>query len=324
MIYIALPDEKRYSLPFYLAMEEYIAREFPVQDYFFMWQVKPTVIFGRNQLLENEVDVAFCKEHGIEFYRRKSGGGCVYADEGNIMLSYITPDTNVNFTFNRYMLMVEHALQNIGIVARTTGRNDIVIDGKKVSGNAFYRLPKCSIVHGTMLYDTDVDSMMNATTPSAAKLKSKGVESVRQRVTTVKEYTSLSIEEFKKFLRDSLCDDTLVLGADDIKAIEEITKEYYSHEFIYGNNPACTISNTKRIDGVGEFKFDIEVKENVIRKANLSGDFFIIGDVDTMLLTRLKGVQYTREAIEDVVSTVDCSNLIMNLKKEQLINLFFN
>lgn len=324
MIYIALPCEKRYSLPFYLAMEEYIAREFPVQDYFFMWQVKPTVIFGRNQLLENEVDVAFCKEHGIEFYRRKSGGGCVYADEGNIMLSYITPDTNVNFTFNRYMLMVEHALQKIGIVARTTGRNDIVIDGKKVSGNAFYRLPKCSIVHGTMLYDTDVDSMMNATTPSAAKLKSKGVESVRQRVTTVKEYTSLSIEEFKKFLRDSLCDDTLVLGADDIKAIEEISKEYYSHEFIYGNNPACTISNTKRIDGVGEFKFDIEVKENVIRKANLSGDFFIIGDVDTMLLTRLKGVQYTREAIEDVVSTVDCSNLIMNLKKEQLINLFFN
>ena len=324
MIYIALPCEKRYSLPFYLAMEEYIAREFPVQDYFFMWQVGPTVIFGRNQLLENEVDVAFCKEHGIEFYRRKSGGGCVYADEGNIMLSYITPDTNVNFTFNRYMLMVEHALQKIGIVARTTGRNDIVIDGKKVSGNAFYRLPKCSIVHGTMLYDTDVDSMMNATTPSAAKLKSKGVESVRQRVTTVKEYTSLSIEEFKKFLRDSLCDDTLVLGADDIKAIEEISKEYYSHEFIYGNNPACTISNTKRIDGVGEFKFDIEVKENVIRKANLSGDFFIIGDVDTMLLTRLKGVQYTREAIEDVVSTVDCSNLIMNLKKEQLINLFFN
>ena len=324
MIYIALPCEKRYSLPFYLAMEEYIAREFPVQDYFFMWQVKPTVIFGRNQLLENEVDVAFCKNNGIEFYRRKSGGGCVYADEGNIMLSYITPDTNVNFTFNRYMLMVEHALQNIGIVARTTGRNDIVIDGKKVSGNAFYRLPKCSIVHGTMLYDTDVDSMMNATTPSAAKLKSKGVESVRQRVTTVKEYTSLSIEEFKKFLRDSLCDDTLVLGADDIKAIEEISKEYYSHEFIYGNNPACTISNTKRIDGVGEFKFDIEVKDNVIRKANMSGDFFIIGDVDAMLLTKLKGVQYTREAIEKVVSAVDCGNLIMNLKKEQLINLFFN
>ncbi len=323
MIYIALPDEKRYSLPFYLAMEEYIAREFPVQDYFFMWQVGPTVIFGRNQLLENEVDVAFCKNNGVEFYRRKSGGGCVYADEGNIMLSYITPDTNVNFTFNRYMLMVEHALQNIGIVARTTGRNDIVIDSKKVSGNAFYRLPKCSIVHGTMLYDTDVDLMVKATTPSLAKLKSKGVESVRQRVTTIKEYVSLSIEDFKKSLRDLLCDETLVLGYDDIKAIEEISKEYYSDEFIYGNNPACTISNIKRIDGVGEFKLDLEVKENVIRRANLSGDFFIIGDVDSMFLNRLKGVHYTREAIENVVSTVDCESLIMNLEKEQLINLFF-
>ena len=324
MIYVALPNDNRYSLPFYLAMEEYIAREFPVQDYFFMWQVKPTVIFGRNQLLENEVDVAYCKENGIEFYRRKSGGGCVYADEGNIMLSYITPDTNVNFTFNRYMLMVEHALHKLGITARTTGRNDIVIDGKKVSGNAFYRLPKCSIVHGTMLYDTDVDSMMNATTPSAAKLKSKGVESVRQRVTTVKEYTSLSIEDFKKSLRESLCDETIVLGCNDIKVIEDLAKEYYSHEFIYGNNPACTVSNVKRYDGVGEFKLDLEVKENVIRRSNLSGDFFIIGDVDTMLLSRLKGVPYTREAVENAVSAMDCSNAVMNLSNEQFINLFFN
>ena len=324
MVYVALPDEKRYSLPFYLAMEEYIAREFPVQDYFFMWQVKPTVIFGRNQLLENEVDVAFCKDNGIEFYRRKSGGGCVYADEGNIMLSYITPDTNVNFTFNRYMLMVEHALHKLGVDARTTGRNDIVIDGRKVSGNAFYRLPKCSIVHGTMLYDTDVDSMVNATTPSAAKLKSKGVGSVRQRVTTVKEHISISIEDFKKSLRESLCDDTLVLGADEMKAIEEISKEYYSHEFIYGNNPACTFTNVKRFDGVGEFKLDLEVKDNVIRKANLSGDFFITGDIDGMLLSKLNGLPYTREAVAELLAGVECGELVMNLEKEQLINLFFD
>ena len=324
MIYIALPDEKRYSLPFYLAMEEYVAREFPVQDYFFMWQVKPTVIFGRNQLLENEVDVAFCKENGIEFYRRKSGGGCVYADEGNVMLSYITPDTIVNFTFNRYMLMVEHALQKIGITARTTGRNDIVIDGRKVSGNAFYRLPKCSIVHGTMLYDTDVDTMVNATTPSAAKLKSKGVESVRQRVTTVKEHISISIEDFKKSLRESLCDGTIVLGGDDIKAIEELSKEYYSNEFIYGNNPACTFSNVMRFDGVGEFKLDMEIRENIIRRANLSGDFFITGDIDGALLSKLRGVPYTRSAVEGLLATVECGDLVMNLKKEQLINLFFN
>ena len=149
MIYITFQKSKEYNLPFYLAMEEYVARELPAQDYFFMWQVEPTVIFGRNQLVDNEVDTDYCRANNIQFYRRKSGGGCVYADKSNIMLSYITPSTNVNFTFNRYMLMVEHALQKLGVDARTTGRNDILVDGKKVSGNAFYHLPQRSIVHGT-------------------------------------------------------------------------------------------------------------------------------------------------------------------------------
>ena len=324
MKYVALSNERRYSLPFYLAMEEYVAREFPVQDYFFMWQVAPTVIFGRNQLLEKEVDVEFCKNNGIEFYRRKSGGGCVYADEGNIMLSYITPETNVNFTFNRYMLMVEHALQHLGIDARTTGRNDILIDGRKVSGNAFYHLPKCSIVHGTMLYDTDVNSMANATTPSASKLKSKGVESVRQRVTTIKEHISITLDDFKKSLRESLCNDTVVLNDNDVMAIEELSREYYSPEFIYGNNPACTYSSTARYEGVGELRLLLEIKENIIRRANLSGDFFIIGDIDDVLLSKLKNVPYTRAAVEEAVAGIDFGALIMNLNKEQLINLFFN
>ena len=127
MVYVELPDEKNRRLPFYLAMEEYIAREFPAQDYFFIWQVEPTVIFGRNQLVDSEVDVAFCRANNIQFYRRKSGGGCVFADRSNLMLSYITPTTNVNFTFNRYMLMVEHALQRLGV------DDDMPISQKSIS-----------------------------------------------------------------------------------------------------------------------------------------------------------------------------------------------
>ena len=324
MTFVQLPDERVYRLPFYLAMEEYIAQSFPPQDYFFMWQVPPTVIFGRNQLIDNEVNVGFCKSKGIEFYRRKSGGGCVYADEGNIMLSYITPDTNVNFTFNRYMTMVEHALQKLGVDARTTGRNDILIGDKKVSGNAFYHLPDRSIVHGTMLYDTNIAYMSGATTPSASKLESKGVQSVRQYVTTVKEHVSITMDEFKEHLRYALCDGTITLTQKDIDAIEEISKEYYTAEFIYGNNPACTLSNRKRIDGVGEFVVDLLVKENIIRKINLSGDFFIVGDIDTMLLSKLKNVAYSRDAVEKALKEVVCENVIMNLKREQLINLIFD
>ena len=324
MTFVQLPDERVYRLPFYLAMEEYIAQSFPPQDYFFMWQVPPTVIFGRNQLIDNEVNVGFCKSKGIEFYRRKSGGGCVYADEGNIMLSYITPDTNVNFTFNRYMTMVEHALQKLGVDARTTGRNDILIGDKKVSGNAFYHLPDRSIVHGTMLYDTNIAYMSGATTPSASKLESKGVQSVRQYVTTLREHITLTIAELKDFLRTSLCKDTIILTQDDVDAIENISKEYYTDEFIYGKNPACTLSRKKRIEGVGEFVADFVVKDNIIRKANLSGDFFLVGDVDAMLLSRLKNVAYSRDAVEKALKEVVCENVIMNLKREQLINLIFD
>ena len=325
MVYVTLPTEKQYRrLPFYLAMEEFVARELPAQDYFFIWQVEPTVIFGRNQLVDTEVDVEFCRAHDIQFYRRKSGGGCVFADRSNLMLSYITPTTNVNFTFNRYMLMVEDALQRLGVDARTSGRNDILVGGKKVSGNAFYHIPGRSIVHGTMLYDTDIDNMLQATTPSLSKLKSKGVESVRQHITTLNKYLEISIEEFKQYLRNSLCDEEITLSLTDVEAIEKIALEYNTPEFIYGNNPAYTTVVRTRIEGVGEFEARIEVKDSVIKKVNLLGDYFVTGDIDSSLLNKLRGVEYTPCAVSAAVASLDVEGCIHNLKKEQLIKILFN
>ena len=106
MKYVALPDNRVRRLSFYLAMEEYVARNTDELDCFFMWQVKPSVIFGRNQVIENEVNLPYCREHDILVFRRKSGGGCVYADENNLMLSFITKQENVGFAFNRYISMV--------------------------------------------------------------------------------------------------------------------------------------------------------------------------------------------------------------------------
>lgn len=324
MIYVALPIEESRPLPFYLAMEEYVARACPARDYFFMWQVEPTVIFGRNQLIDSEVNVEYCKDNNIAFYRRKSGGGCVYADRGNIMLSYITPDTNVNFTFNRYMLMVEHALQSLGVDARTTGRNDILIDGKKVSGNAFYHLPCRSIVHGTMLYDTDVDNMLRATTPSAIKLKSKGVESVRQHITTLNKYITLTIEDFKHHLRTMLCDSEVMLTPADICEIEHIAGEYEREEFLYGCNPAYSTIVRKRIEGVGEFEARMDIKDSIIKKVSLSGDFFITGDIDSIILDKLRGTEYTPVAVTAALAECNTGDAIHNLKTEQFIKLLFN
>lgn len=321
MIYVSLPNDEQRKLPFYLAVEEYVARELPAGDYFFMWQVQPTVIFGRNQLIEAEVDIDYCRANGIATYRRKSGGGCVYADLDNIMFSYITPDSNVNFTFNRYMLMVEHVLQKLGLDARTTGRNDILIDGKKVSGNAFYHLPNRSIVHGTMLYNTDLEKMVRSTTPSDEKLKSKGVESVRQHVTTLNRYLTISIEEFKEFVRKNLCDSEIRLDEDAVRQIEKIESEYLTEEFIYGRNPAYTLVRSARIEGVGEFELRLEIKKGVIRKVNMLGDFFLVGDLDGGLLAHLQGVPFEKKAVEEALSDVEPSNIIMNMTKEQLIEL---
>ena len=233
MKYIALPTNENRQLSFYLAMEEYVARHLQEPDCFFMWQVAPTVIFGRNQVVENEVNLEYCREHDIRVVRRKSGGGCVYADMDNLMLSMVTDGDNVGFTFNRFVTMIQLALHKIGVSATSTTHNDIMIGDRKVCGTAFYQLPGRSIVHSTMLYDTNMQHMLNAITPSAEKLEKKGIQSVRQRITLLKDHTPLSLDEIKQKIRDTLCDGELVLTEEQVAGIEAIEQTYLKQDFIH-------------------------------------------------------------------------------------------
>lgn len=233
MKYVALPFQEPRRLSFYLAMEEFVARHTDEPDAFFMWQVEPSVIFGRNQVLENEVNVAYCREHGISLYRRKSGGGCVYADMDNLMLSFVTSEENVNFAFNRFVNMVLLVLRKLGIAATGTSHNDIMIGDRKVCGTACYHLEGRSIVHSTMLFDTNMDHMLNAITPSREKLEKKGIESVRQRITLLKDYTTLdSVEALKALIRETLCEGERMLTASEVAGIEAIEATYLKEEFI--------------------------------------------------------------------------------------------
>ncbi len=233
MKYVALPFQEPRRLSFYLAMEEFVARHTDEPDAFFMWQVEPSVIFGRNQVLENEVNVAYCREHGISLYRRKSGGGCVYADMDNLMLSFVTSEENVNFAFNRFVNMVLLVLRKLGIAATGTSHNDIMIGDRKVCGTACYHLEGRSIVHSTMLFDTNMDHMLNAITPSREKLEKKGIESVRQRITLLKDYTTLdSVEALKALIRETLCEGERMLTASEVASVEAIEATYLKEEFI--------------------------------------------------------------------------------------------
>ena len=205
MKYVVLPDERIHPLSFYLTMEDYLAQNMEDDDLLMLWQVEPSVIYGRNQVVENEVNLDYCREHGIRVYQRKSGGGCVYADQDNLMLSYVTREENVGFAFNRFVTMVLLVLRKMGIEATGTTNNDIMIGDRKLCGTACRKMPRGCIVHSTMLYDTNMEHMLNAITPGPEKLEKKGIQSVRQRITLLKDYTSLSLDEVKTLIRETLC-----------------------------------------------------------------------------------------------------------------------
>lgn len=172
-------------LAWYLEQEIRLAQDVK-EELLFCWRVKPTVIYGRHQSSEAEVNIAYCREQGIEVVQRKSGGGCVYADEGNLMVSLISPDTHSEQVFGRFITQLAAVLRQLGLPAVTTAHNDILVSGRKVSGSACYALPKATIVHGTLLYDVNLDMLEQALTPSETKLSKHAVQSVRQRVMNIR------------------------------------------------------------------------------------------------------------------------------------------
>lgn len=167
----------------------------------FTWVVAPTVIFGRHQLREQEVNEAYCAKHGIRVVQRQSGGGCVYADEGNVMVSYISPSTHSQEVFEAFLAMLSGAFRQLGYDAVTTEHNDILVNGRKVSGTACYTTPTGTVVHASILYDVNLEALEQAITPTAEKLAKHAVQSVRQRVANLRSIKDLgSTQDFRQML----------------------------------------------------------------------------------------------------------------------------
>ena len=325
MKYILLPKpDTIHQLPFYFAVEEYVARHYTDDDYFMGWRVNPTVMLGRNQLIDNEVNTDYCKEHKIDIFRRKSGGGCIYADKGCIQFSYISRAVNANEAFAAYMQRMADLLKGLKIDAQLSGRNDILINGTKVSGCAFYQLSNRSVLHNSLLFDTQLDHLSNALTPAKEKLQSKGVASVRQRVTNVATYTQLDILAFMDYVRQEMCGtEVLKLTEEDMKEVAEIEKELSSDDFVYGKNPKYSLVRKHRFEGVGTLEAHIELKNNIIGSINMVGDYFLLGDIDHDFLSLLKGCEFTREAVEERLEDIDLSTIIRGLKQRQFLRLLF-
>ncbi len=293
MIFVKLDIEKRID-PFYFALEKVMLDKLSTlnDDICFIWDVFPAVIIGKHQLLEKEVNLTALKQSNTVVYRRPSGGGAVFSDYGCIKYSFISKKPKDVM----YKLFLDEIIEFLKpyIDVSYSGRNDLIFDGYKFSGNAYYQTKNGNVLHGTILYDTDMSILGKVLNPSVEKLKSKGVDSVKSRVTNLINFVKLSREDFRNEIEKFLDRKTYYLTNEDLKMINEAMDEFNSDDYIHGKNPAYEVIRRKRFP-FGEIEVHLNINKNIINGFQIYGDFF------------------EKEAIEDYQKTIIGQN-IRNLK----------
>lgn len=313
MILIRHHNEGQLKPYFYFALEEYVLNELLKDDetYFFTWEIHGVVI-GKNQVIENEVNLEFLKENHIDVYRRPTGGGCVYADDQNTMFSIVTKRKNSQFSFKTYLSKIIEAMAILGIELTFSGRNDLLFEGKKISGNAFLQNKNGMLMHGTFLYNCDLETMVRAITPSDEKLVSKGISSVRSRVTNLKPYLDgMSQAELIRHFENVLTVKTYELSDKEVKKINKMAEKYEKKSWIYQVQPAYTKQLVKRIGG-GLFEIALDLRHGKIKDMHIKGDFFDIKDLSSYE-TLFKDQDYTRENISNILKTCDISDYVLDV-----------
>ena len=309
---------------FYLAAEEYIADTLPEGSYFFTWQLRPTVVMGRNQVAHQEVNLDFCQQEGIDVIRRRSGGGAIFADEGNIMTSLITESGSVETLFQEYAEAVAAVLRQLGAPAQVAGRNDIVLKTavvQKVCGNAFYQRGNRCIAHGTMLYDTNPRLMEGALHPDVSKLEQKGVKSVRSRVGLLKDHLPFGVGTLRQQLRTLLCDRTVALTDGDVRCIQKLEQQYYAPDYLMGSTGHADLVRGQRIEGVGRVELHIRLKGSLIKDVELTGDFFDLGHAAEVFHTAFTGIPFTPESLRKAIRDHHPEHSIRGLGEDGLLHL---
>ncbi|MBR1889436.1 MAG: lipoyltransferase [Alloprevotella sp.] len=316
--------EGRYEA-FFLATEEHLAKTYPLDSYFFTWRVPATCIFGHNQNPLTEMDLDFCRRHNIRLCRRKSGGGTVFAEYSNTMLSLVTESVPVEELYHEYAHTVAQTLRKLGAPVQVSGRNDIeTIDHKKISGNAFYRLPQRNIVHGTMLYDTNLPLMTGALTPPSIKMQSRGVKSVRSRIGLLKDYIQTDQEGLRQFLIDNLTNRSITLTLDDIRAIEQIEQTYYEEDFLWGRSQtSASVVRKGYIDGCGMLEISLDVQDGRVEQVVVGGDYFEVekNQADKVFNQAFLHCPYNPIALKERILLHHPEESILQLPTDELIAL---
>lgn len=314
-----------------LALEEYALRNFSAEsDYLLFYINEPSIIIGRNQNTLEEINHGYVEENNIHVVRRVSGGGAVYHDFGNLNFSFITNhDVKSLNNFKKFTAPVVKVLQKLGLDAELKGRNDILVDDKKISGTAQFSTGKRMVSHGTLLFSTDLGEVVNALNVKMSKIESKGHKSVRSRVANISEFLqeNLKIEDFRKLLLEGLYEESEVFEAyrltpEEWKGVHQLKAEKYdTWDWNFGRSPKFNIQRSKRFP-VGEIDLRIFVEKGHIVDFKIFGDFFGKEPVEN-LETLLRGARYEKENITQLLSDIEIKEYFGDIPKMEFIELVY-
>ncbi|KOR77783.1 lipoate--protein ligase [Bacillus sp. FJAT-21352] len=314
-----------------LAIEEYALKHLNIDETYLLFYInRPSIIIGRNQNTIEEINSDYVDEKGITVVRRLSGGGAVYHDLGNLNFSFITKDDGDSFhNFKKFTQPVVETLGKLGIHAELSGRNDILAEGKKISGNAMFSTKGRMFSHGTLLFQSEMDHIVSALKVKKDKIESKGIKSIRSRVGNIADFLKepMSVEEFRSFLLQNIFKDTgkvteYILTETDWEKIHEISEDRYQNwEWNYGKSPKFNLQNSHRFP-VGSVDIRLEVNRGIIENCKIYGDFFGVGEVAD-IEGKLTGTRYEKEAISRVLDEIDVRHYFGNVTKEEILALIY-
>ena len=321
--------ENTKNSPFYnLALEQTVFDKLDRQhSYCMLWQNHSAVIVGKHQNTAAEINGSFVESRGISVVRRISGGGAVYHDLGNINFTFIVDANSGGIDFTAFCRPIQAALRSFGVPVEISGRNDMTVDGKKISGNAQYISRNRVLHHGTLLYDSDLSVLGKALNPKG-KIISKGIKSVRSNVTNIRPFmeTDMPVADFRTTLRDYLFTalemQNYTLTVDEKTAAEHLRDTVYSQwSWNYGSSPPYNVRKNRYVDGCGtvEVFLDIE-KDGLIKNILFYGDFFSSED-PTALSALLKGRHLEPVELYSVLKDVNISRYFHNMKNETFLSL---
>ena len=312
-----------------LAAEQYVFDTLPRdRSYLLLWQNKSAVIVGKYQNTLAEINAEYVREHEIQVVRRLSGGGAVYHDLGNLNFSFIADAESMGrMNFQLFCQPVIETLHSLGVPAELSGRNDMTVDGMKFSGNSQFIRHGRVLHHGTILFDSDLEAVSHALHADAEKLQSKGVASVRSRVTNLRFYlgeqTSLAV--FRETLLAHILrenpGEAYVFTEADRQGIDAIRRQRYAcWDWNYGLSPAGSMEKKRRIEGCGTVSAVLSTDHGRIQELNFSGDFFSTLGPEA-LVDKLIGVKLSEEDLREALSDTDPGLYLHGITRDKLIQL---